>query len=634
MAKGRIPESDIQAIRERTPIEDIVGEYVQLKPAGVDSLKGLSPFKDEKTPSFHVRPNHGYFHCFSTGKGGDVFTFLMEMEHVSFPEAVEICAEKINYHINYQGVSTQREITPPGTRKRLIEANRAAHKYYREQLETPQAQVARDFLLQRGFSREVIYHFECGYAPDGWDSMTKHLLRLGFEYKELEAAGLSTMGRRGPVDRFRRRLLWPIKNLSGDVIGFGARKLFDDDNLGKYMNTPETLLYKKSKVLFGLDMAKRDIADRHQAVIVEGYTDVMAMHAAGVTTAVASCGTAFGEEHLQMIRRLMLDDSRFRGEIIYTFDGDEAGQKAALRAFEGDQKFAGQSYVSVAPDGMDPCDLRLYKGDVAVRDLVASRVPMFEFVIRSVIAKYPQTSPEERLQAINHAVPIVAGIYDAPTRDAYARRLAGWVGWLQADEVVDLVRKEARRPRRQQQPRRAKTAEEFAAAQTPQMSVLELSKDRKSPLWAERETLKIALQYPLEIAPIFDSLTAETFSNEVYRAVFNAIMQAGGCAAGSNLREFLNTVVHALPIGVGGSFVSELATEHLDIDTRNLASYVVQTPAKLKLVQVDNQIAILRSTLERQRPDQDLRSYQDAFGDLIALERERKKLLEVAFTNK
>ena len=165
MARGRIPNSDIQAIRERAAIEEIIGEYVQLKPSGSDSLKGLSPFKDEKTPSFHVRPNHGYYHCFSTGKGGDVFNFLMEVEHLTFPEAVELVADKINYHINYQGGSTGAPAVEPGTRKRLIEANRAAHAFYRKQLETPQAQVARTFLLDRGFSKELIYSFECGYAP-------------------------------------------------------------------------------------------------------------------------------------------------------------------------------------------------------------------------------------------------------------------------------------------------------------------------------------------------------------------------------------------------------------------------------------------------------------------------------------
>ena len=259
MAKGRIPESDIAAIRERTPIEDIVGEYVQLKPAGVDSLKGLSPFKDEKTPSFHVRPNRGYFHCFSSGEGGDVFSFLMKMEHISFPEAVEICAEKIGYRINYEGGGPGRR-EEPGTRQRLVAANKAAHEFFRAQLETPEAEAARNFLTERGFSADHAHQFGCGYAPEGWDTLTKHLLRKGFSYEELNAAGLAKMGRRGPIDQFHRRLLWPIKNLAGDVIGFGARKLFDDDNMGKYMNTPDTLLYKKSKVLFGLDRAKKHIA--------------------------------------------------------------------------------------------------------------------------------------------------------------------------------------------------------------------------------------------------------------------------------------------------------------------------------------------------------------------------------------
>jgi len=313
MARGRIPNSDIQAIRERAAIEEIIGEYVQLKPSGSDSLKGLSPFKDEKTPSFHVRPNHGYYHCFSTGKGGDVFHFLMEVEHLTFPEAVELVADKINYHINYQGGSTGAPAVEPGTRKRLIEANRAAHAFYRKQLETPQAQVARTFLLDRGFSKELIYSFECGYAPEGWDAVTKHLLKK-FTFPELEAAGLSVMGRRGPIDRFRRRLLWPIKNISGDVIGFGARKLFDDDQLGKYLNTPETLLYKKSKVLFGLDRAKKNIASSRQCVVVEGYTDVMAMHAAGVTNVTVPPALATTRPHGARLALLKTSMSRGLGE--------------------------------------------------------------------------------------------------------------------------------------------------------------------------------------------------------------------------------------------------------------------------------------------------------------------------------
>ncbi|BAF55142.1 DNA primase [Corynebacterium glutamicum] len=629
MAKGRIPESDIQAIRERTPIEEIVGDYVQLKSAGADSLKGLSPFKDEKTPSFHVRPNRGYYHCFSTGKGGDVFSFLMEMEHISFPEAVEVCAEKIGYQINYQGGGPGRR-EEPGTRQRLILANKAAHQFYREQLETPEAQPGREFLLQRGFGQQHIYHFECGYAPAGWDTLTKHLLKKGFEFKELEAAGLSKMGKRGPIDQFQRRLLWPIKNLSGDVIGFGARKLFDDDKMGKYMNTPETLLYKKSKVLFGLDSAKKAIAAGHQAVVVEGYTDVMAMHAAGIETAVASCGTAFGEEHLQMLRRLMLDDNYFRGELIYTFDGDEAGQKAAMRAFEGDQKFTGQSFVSVAPNGMDPCDLRLERGDAAVRDLVARRIPMFEFVIQSIISEYTLDTVEGRLAALRRAVPIVADIRDKTLQSEYARLLSGWVGWSDPSEVLRQVHEEARRPKRDKKPVRAKRFDQPLEDQSLRPTMA-LPNPRNPVLWQERESLKIALQYPELAGSYFDGLPTDSFTNPAYRMVRDAISAAGGCERALDGTDWLPAVSENMTDILGTSLVSELAMEPIEVEAQDLESYTDGVLSRLQETRVGNQIAILKGQLQRMRPSEDEQAYNSLFSDLVALEQARRELLARAF---
>lgn len=627
LGKGRIPESDIQAIRERTPIEEIVGDYVQLKPAGADSLKGLSPFKDERTPSFHVRPNRGYFHCFSTGEGGDVFSFLMKMEHISFPEAVEVCAEKIGFTINYQGGGPGRR-EEPGTRQRLIAANKAAHAFYREQLETPEAATAREFLMSRGFAVDHAHQFECGYAPAGWDTMTKVLLRQGFDFKELEAAGLSKMGKRGPIDQFHRRLLWPIKNLSGDVIGFGARKLFDDDNMGKYMNTRDTLLYNKSKVLFGLDRAKKDIAKGHQAVVVEGYTDVMAMHAAGVTTAVASCGTAFGEDHLQMLRRLMLDDNYFRGELIYTFDGDEAGQKAAMKAFEGDQKFTGQSFVATAPAGMDPCDVRLAKGDAAVRDLVASRVPMFEFVIRAMLSDFSLDTVEGRLQALRRTVPVVAGIRDRALQSEYARLLTGWIGWNDPGEVLQQVRAEARKPKRaEKQPLRARRFDNDQAQPAREETPSLILPNRRDPrLWSERESLKTALQYPELTGSYFDGLSADTFTNDAYRLVKQAIAQAGGCERANEGVDWLTAVSEAMPDLVGRSLVSELAVEQIQVETDELSSYVDSVLSRLQEARVGNQIAQLKGQLQRMRPSDDELAYNSLFADLVALEQARREL--------
>ena len=638
MARGRIPDSDIEAIRQRAPLDEIVGEYVQLKPAGHDSLKGLSPFKDERTPSFHVRPAHGYYHCFSTGKGGDVFSFMMEMEQLTFPEAVEAVADHIGYHINYQGGSTGARQVDRGTRQRLLAANKAAHDYFREQLETADAAPARDLLLQRGFSRELIYDFECGYAPRGWDPMTKHLLRKGFEVQELLDAGLSSMGKRGPIDKFRGRLIWPIKDTAGNVIGFGARKLFDDDPLGKYINTQDTLLYHKSKVLFGIDKAKKNIAEKHQTVVVEGYTDVMAMHAAGVDTAVATCGTAFGGDHMSLIRRLMLDDSFFRGELIYTFDGDEAGQKAAMRAFETDAEFGAQSFVAVAPDGMDPCDLRLARGDSAVRDLVAARVPVYEFVIESLLQDYSLDSAEGRVQALRRTVPVVATISDRVLQQEYARRLAGWVGWPNPDEVLEQVRAEAKKPKKQKRTPKAEVRDPAAAAgpdaSGAQSEILIPPRPDDPVLWPQREALKIALQHPAAAGNYFDGINPDAFTHDAYHQVREAITAAGGCArAGADNpadeSNFLAAVAGEMRDYAGRNFVSELAVEPIHAD--DLYEYADSVLSRLQETRVGQQIAQLKSQLQRMRPSDDEEAYNALFSDLVALEQARRDLNDRAF---
>src|SRR5690349_21332422 len=539
--RGRILDRDIAAIRERVRIDEVIGDYVQLRRAGADSLKGLCPFHDEKSPSFHVRPNHGHFHCFGCGEGGDVYAFVQKIEHVSFVEAVELLADRVGYTVTYTGASTTNVQRDRGSRSRLLAANAAAQEFYAEALASEEAAEARTYLTERKFDAAAAAQFGCGFAPSGWDALTKHLLRKGFEFKELEAAGLSREGKRGPMDRFHRRLLWPIRVSSGETIGFGARRLFDDDqNQAKYVNTPETVLYKKSQVLFGLDRAKRDIAKGHQAVVVEGYTDVMAMHLAGVTTAVASCGTAFGEQHLSMLRRLMMDDNFFRGELIYVFDGDAAGQAAAVKAFEGEQNLSGQSFVAVAPDGMDPCDLRLRSGDGAVRDLVARRTPLFEFVIRSALAEHDLDSAEGRVAALRRCVPIAARIKDQTLRDEYARQLAGWVGWDNVAQVIGRVREEASGGRKDS--RRQPARQQARHRQTPVPEHIGRPDPTDPTLWPQREALKAALQYPAIAGPVFDSLTVESFTHTGYAAVRSAIEAAGGVASGKSGAQWIEAV--------------------------------------------------------------------------------------------
>src|SRR5271170_6187093 len=582
---GRIPDRDIAAIRERVRIEEVVGDYVQLRRAGADSLKGLCPFHNEKSPSFHVRPNHGHFHCFGCGEGGDVYAFVQKVEHVSFVEAVELLADRVGHTISYTGAATTNVQRERGSRSRLLAANAEAMAFYGAALESPEAQLARKYLTERNFDGDAARHFGCGFAPSGWDSLTKHLLRKGFEFKELEAAGLSREGRRGPMDRFHRRLLWPIRASSGEVIGFGARRIFDDDPMeAKYVNTPETVLYKKSGVMFGIDLAKRDIAKGHQAVVVEGYTDVMAMHLAGVTTAVASCGTAFGDEHLSMLRRLMMDDSFFRGELIYVFDGDAAGRAAALKAFEGEQNLAGQSFVAVAPDGMDPCDLRLKSGDGALRDLVARRTPLFEFAIRTALAEIDLDNAEGRVAALHRCIPMVGQIKDPTLRDEYARQLAGWVGWDNVAQVIDRARGAAKSPTSQSRakPRRAAAAEADSGA----AEFTALRPDPHDPtLWPQREALKSALQYPALAGPVFDTLTVESFTHPGYAAVCTAILGAGGTATGIGGAEWLDAVRQKAPSPAAGGLINELGVESIRVnDDDKLPRYIASVLARLQEV--------------------------------------------------
>ena len=340
---GRIRDEDIAAVRERSPIDEVVGEYLQLKNAGGGSLKGLCPFHEEKTPSFNVTPARGLFYCFSCAEGGDAIKFVQKIDGLSFVEAVERLAARAGIDLRYEqgGYVPGQE---QSQRRRLIDAHRAAAEFYAERLGGSDASHARAFLAERGFELADAQRFGVGYSPKAWEDLTRHLRGRGFTDSELITAGLAREGNRGTRDRFRGRLMWPIRDLSGDVIAFGARRLDEEDDGPKYLNTPETSLFRKSTVLYGADLAKREIAQRRQAVIVEGYTDVMACHLAGVPTAVATCGTAFGEEHIKILRRLLADRNQFLGvEVVFTFDGDSAGQKAAMRAYLDEDKFVTQT---------------------------------------------------------------------------------------------------------------------------------------------------------------------------------------------------------------------------------------------------------------------------------------------------
>jgi DNA primase len=622
---GRIREEDIAEVREKAKIDEVVSDYVTLRPAGGGSLKGLCPFHDEKSPSFHVTPARGFAHCFGCGEGGDVIWFLMKIDGLGFSEVVERLADKYAVTLRRED-GDGRDDRPRGPqRQRLVEAHRIAQEFYADALGTSDAAVARTFLGERGFDQAAAEMFGVGFAPRDGESLLRHLRQKGFTDEETVAAGLVAIGR-SSYDRFRGRLMWPIRDSSGDTIGFGARRIFDDDRIeAKYLNTPETSLYKKSQVLYGIDLARRDIARSMKAVVVEGYTDVMACHLSGVPTAVATCGTAFGDDHARVLRRFLNDHEEFRGEVIFTFDGDAAGQKAALRAFGGDQNFVSQTYVAVEPTGLDPCDLRIQQGDAAVRELIARRRPLYRFVLENVVTKYDLDRADGRVDAVREAARLVSSIRDKSKVDAFAREIASMVG-VDIEQARSEVRRAAGRPAAAP---RTPTAAREAAPATPTQPPQQPLPDLRDPRFAlERETLKLVVQEPAAVGRTARDVGANDFTHPTYRAVWQLVEQAGGLGVAevgwaARLRDL------ATEPAVSAA-VSALAVEPLPSRKGADEAFVANTVYRLQEITAQRRIAALKSRLQRTNPVEQATDYNKMFGELTALEQHRRQLRDLA----
>jgi DNA primase len=615
---GTINREDIAAVRERAPIEEIIGQHVALRSAGVGSLKGLCPFHDERSPSFTVRPSVGRWHCFGCGEGGDVIEFVMRLDGLPFTEAVEYLADRAGVTLRYEA-GGPRSGPAPGQRKRLIEAHRVAQAFYAEQLASDEARVGRDFLRERGFDRAAAEHFGVGYAPKGWSSLSDHLRKAGFTEDELKASGLVSEGQRGVYDRFRGRLVWPIREVTGDVIGFGARRLYEDDQGPKYLNTPETPLYKKAQVLYGLDLAKGAIRTERTTVVVEGYTDVMACHLAGVTNAVATCGTAFGEDHVKTVRRLMGDTTQLKvgatgARVIFTFDGDEAGQNAALKSFNLDSQFLAQTFVAVDPNGEDPCEIRQRRGDAAVVSLMARPVPLFEFVIKASLASHDLATPEGRIAALRAAAPVVAGIRDAALRPEYSRKLAGWLG-VEPEQVLGAVGNVGK--------------PDAGASGQPKASGASGRPSAKDPVArAQALTLGVVLQARDELVrepsalALYAAISPEAFSVPQYRAVFEATRAAGGPGGGAT--DWVGAVAVEAGEDLAG-IVSQLAVTPLPTDKAD-GDYARSVLSRMLDLDLTRQIAELRGVM--QRAGEGSAEAQEAFAALVGLETRRRALRE------
>ena len=665
---GLIRREDIEAVRERARLEDVVSEHVTLKSAGVGSLKGLCPFHDERTPSFHVRPQLGYWHCFGCGEGGDVITFIEKIHHLGFAEAVEYLADRTGVQLRYEDGGAVRRGVEPGTRQRLMDANRLAEAWFREQLATPEAQPGRDFLTSRGFDRHAAAHFGVGYAPAGWDNLARYLRSSGYTEAELVDSGLCSRGGqdgRRVYDRFRGRLIWPIRDVTGATVGFGARKLSEEDQGPKYLNTPETPVFHKSQVLYGLDLAKREVARSHRIVVVEGYTDVMAAHLSGVTTAVATCGTAFGADHVRVVRRLLgdVDDPAAGvvtgqgreargGEVIFTFDGDAAGQKAALRAYAEDQRFATQTFVAVDPGGLDPCDLRMKEGDSGIPRLLSRRVPLFEFVIRTSLSHLDLDTSEGRVRGLRSAAPVVAGIRDRALKREYTRRLAGWLGLPDA-EVHAAVQAASRRGAQPSTARGGQWPADETAGPDAAAPVRGLPPVTDPVEQLEREALAVIIQFPVAAHHAgADEMGADSFGQLTHRAVYEAVAAAGGTgevpglvqqavAAGMGEQEAQRRAtlrwlqqVRDGAIGLVEAAITELAVAPLplptirgrgtEVDASGLERYAKGVLDSLAVMGINRRLVEMRSRHRRMSPQEE--GYRELFSQIAALEQRRMQI--------
>ena len=563
---GMILKEDIEKVRATADLYDIVSATVSLKPSGTGAYVGLCPFHDEKTPSFSVRPALGVWHCFGCGLGGDVFGYVEHQENVDFRDSVELLADKYHIELHYDQSNAKKEHTG-SKRARLLEANEAAQEFFVSQLMTKDALAARKLLDGRNFSQADCQRFGCGYAPQGWDNLVRYLAGKGFTQQEMLDAGLARQGQHGVYDYFRGRVTWPIRDSTGRTLGFGARKLYEDDSIGaKYINTPDTALYRKNQVLYGIDMAKAAIVKKRQVVIVEGYTDVMAMHLAGVDTAIATCGTAFGAEHAKIVRRLIADDSlgavqligplkvdgqQLSSRIVFTFDGDAAGQKAAIHAFGLDAAFSTQAFVAVADDNLDPCDLRIKRGNEAVRALIANAEPLYDFVIKTAIGRFDTTYTTGQMGAVKAVAPLIAQIRDRSLLDLYSRKAVRQIGVdldIMQREVRDARRKLNVRDEDAYAPKRRFAAN--AAAAEPRMEqgvnpyanpsarkALEHRDAAEQSYYriddavfiCEQQFMATLIQVPLAVDPtLFASLTLSSFMTPVFRTLFQAIAAAGG----------------------------------------------------------------------------------------------------------
>ncbi len=586
---GRIRQEDLETVRERTDLVKLISGYLTLKKAGHDSFVGLCPFHAEKTPSFSVSPSKQVYYCFGCGAGGDAIRFLREVEHLEFTEAVESLAKEAGVSLRYEG-DTPADRRASSRRQSLHRANEeAVALYQRTLLDRPEGEDARRYLDSRGLDRDAIEGFGIGYAPRYPDFLLRRLAR-SFSPEILIEAGLALRDASGGVrDRFRGRITFPVRDLAGRAVGIGARILPGEHDDGpKYLNSPETPVYRKGEVLYNLDRAKSAVSRAGEIVIVEGYTDVIALVRAGVETAVATCGTALGEGHFRLA-------SRFAQRMVLAFDSDEAGARAAERAFGFLERFPVQPVVLILPEGLDPADFVSQRGGEAFRDLSATAEPLVEYMIRRSVGRFDLSTIEGQSAAVAAGLPILEGLSDPVRQREYAHLLAELARVSESSVLLSLERKLSGRPADVQQ------------------AVKRASVNDK----VEREMLRLLARDAAIYHEVSERLTEEHFQSTRNRKLFELLTAAGG-----DVRAVVASDDEDDKASTGAS---ALALEPLEGDLS--AEYAEEVWARLQEFALKRRSTDLRRRLQKLNPTTDP-SYDGLFEELIATDGELRRLKE------
>ncbi len=567
---------DIDRVREASDLVDLIAEVTKVKKSG-RSYTAICPFHEEKTPSMSVDRARGLYHCFGCGKGGDVFTFVQETQGVDFGEAIELLARKAGITLVRDPEDAKRR----GKRGAAVEAIRRAIDFYHQRLKkAPEAGPARAYLRSRGYEVDLIDEWRLGFAGVDWDTLTKDLKAGGVADQAMLDGGLSRRGRHGLFDVFRGRLMFPIHDLRGDPVGFGARKIDEIDPEvtnnpdAKYVNSADSIVYHKAQVLFGLHRARRSMDHDHPAVVVEGYTDVIAMHQAGIESAVATCGTALGEGHFDLLRR-------FADKVVLAFDSDEAGTKAALRGDELESPFRLDLdlRVAVMPDGLDPADLVQEGRHDELVKAVASARPLLEHRIEYEVSRHDLSGPEGRARALHAAAAQVRRVSDPIARREYSRFVARLVGADLADVEAAVGRG------------RGRAGVDSTTAERPL--------DR-----LESQLLRVAVTTPGELS----ELTEDDFADPRLRTAFVAI----AASLESGVEVDISNVEDADAQGILRSLLLD--------ETPPVSGQEMLARARAR--RLDTEIDRIEADLQSLDPESDV--YSDMLRRLVALQKEKR----------